>query len=116
MSRERLQPPQGGFCSSGSSPCASLALGSRELLLGGGRDWLQQQLLRISQLSVFIRLSNGDNVVSQKDAALPACFIYPGAARAGILQEFCWNSAGIAAVVSRGCFLGEVQLFPLPWK
>lgn len=115
MSRERFQPhqpPQGGFCSSGSSPCASLALGSWELLLGTGRDWLQQQLLRISQL--FVSLCSSAMGIMCHGRMLffqPALFtpVQPG-------LEFCRNSAGIAAVVGRGCSLGEVQLFPLPWK
>lgn len=88
MSRERFLPhqsPQGGFCSLGALPVLPWLLGV------GNCSWGEAGLAPtaapedFSTFSVFIQLCSGDNVVSLRDAAHPACFIYPGATQAGIL-------------------------------
>lgn len=91
MSRERLPPhqhPQGGVCSLGALPVLPWPLAV------GNCSWGEAGLAPTAApedfptFCVFIQLCNGDGVVSLRDAAPPACFIYPGATQAGILLEY----------------------------
>lgn len=93
MSRERLLPhqcPQGGFCSLGALPVLPWLLGVRNC------SWGEAGLASedFPTFCVFIQLCSGDNGVSLRDAARPACFIYPGATQAGILLEQRHSLAG----------------------